>query len=920
MKIELRNINKTYKSKAGKDMTAALRDVSLEIAGPQMVFIVGKSGGGKSTLLNILGGIDTPDSGDILIDGVPMSGMPEEYFDNYRNTRAGFIFQEYNLLDEMNIEDNISLALRMQGERASADRVNAVLSKLELTGYNKRLVDELSGGQKQRVAIARALIKDPSVILADEPTGALDSETGKQILAILKDISKEKLVVVVSHDREYAEQYADRIIEISDGKIISDATKNLRAADTQDLQPIDKKRTLKTREAFKIGISGMRNNRGRLTTAMALMVLSLMLIGMASSFLTFDPAYLLYKNMRETNSRFLTYTADNSKYSEKHGMDISYSEHFSESDLTELGKKINAGIQPLFTDERLYIRFSRVDAEYVYQSHLIYESNDLMELADGLMRKLDFTLAAGRLPAADDEIVISRLFYLYYNHGGFYESGIYKEINKYEDLLGKTVGPYGNYKIVGILDTRFDEERYLPLLFSKGAWQGWENDALSRKHNEMAALFENGPHYLIYVNPGYYERCFKSEVLKNTRKTGDIYEGMEIYSNNEYLIDVPHISKLGAYPNIPKRVGAEGYDPPLTVYWKDGVSRENLSGNEVLLSLDKLLSFDDTYRNRDSVWLMRDEVETVVRAFAEENKADYTNVYYPGNASMYTSYILNNKGRDNIYNPGKNYDYFYKLVMDSFIARFSSMPQLKMQLCLSDCYEDITIAGVYLMPNHYDGVKYYDYINYDTVYLSDDYYGYLSDVCDLDGYTKLAVILNGDSGDLKTVRFLDENRNYSSSNTFYLHNDISYSIREAGDILGLLSVIFSAVAVVMIIFAILITYNYISVSISIKRKEIGIMRALGARKKDVFNIFYAKSLLIAFISAAAALIGGLILTICINQFLIRGYFQYNFSVLSYGWLAVLAIIGLSFITVTVSSIIPILRFVKNKPVDIIKNL
>lgn len=910
MKIELKNINKTYRSKAGKDMTAALKDVNLKIYGPQMVFIVGKSGGGKSTLLNILGGIDMPDSGDILIDGVPMGGMPEEYFDNYRNTKAGFIFQEYNLLDEMNIEDNISLALRMLGERASADRVNEVLDRLELTGYNKRLVDELSGGQKQRVAIARALIKNPSVILADEPTGALDSETGKQILGILKGISKDKLVIVVSHDREYAEQYADRIIEISDGNIIGDITKNSTAADTQAPLPIDKKRTLRTREAFKLGISGMRNNKGRLTIAMALMVLSLMLIGMASSFLTFDAGYLQYMNMRGTNNRFLTHTAINIQYSEKHGRNIECWEHFSEQDMTELGKKINADVKPLFTDERLRIYFGRGDGEYIFQSYMFTDPHEFMELTDELMRKLDFTLEAGRLPAADDEIVISRLIYLYYNHSGFYENGMYKSIDKYEDLLGKSVGQYGNYKIVGIMDTRFDEDRYLPLLFTKGITQGWESDALTRRYREMAALFENGPHYIIYVNPGYYERSFNTEVLKNTR-----YINKYIYSKNQYW-NIPYISRLGAYPSMPYLIGAEGYFPPLTIYWKDGIDRSTLNGNEILLSLNRLLDFGNSSQNSDSVQVMRKEVEAVVRAFAEENKAEYTT----GNAAMYAGYILNSKGDDNIYNPGKNYDYFFKLVIDTFIARYSSLPELKMELSY-ECYEDVEIAGVYLMPDHYNDIPHYNYINYNTVYVADSYYDYLTDVCDLDGFARVAVILNGDSGDLKAVRFLEENRDYvQGAGTYFTYNDISYSIYLAGNILSVISVIFCGVAIVMIIFAVLITYNYISVSIGIKRKEIGIMRALGARKKDVFNIFYAKSLMIAFISAASALIGGLILTICLNQFLIRGYMQFNFSVLSYGWLAVLAIVGLSFLTVTVSSIIPILRFVKNKPVDIIKNL
>ena len=224
--LEIKNLCKTYKTKGGV-ITKALDDVSLVFPEKGLVFLLGKSGSGKSTLLNMIGGLDRPDSGEIIVKGRSSKNFSQADFDSYRNTYIGFIFQEYNVLNEFNIEQNISLALQLQGKKNDKEAVNALLAEVNLEGFNKRKPNTLSGGQKQRIAIARALIKSPEIIMADEPTGALDSVTGKQVLETLKKLSKDKLVIIVSHDRDFAEEYGDRIIELKDGKILSDKSKEL---------------------------------------------------------------------------------------------------------------------------------------------------------------------------------------------------------------------------------------------------------------------------------------------------------------------------------------------------------------------------------------------------------------------------------------------------------------------------------------------------------------------------------------------------------------------------------------------------------------------------------------------------------------------------------------------------------------------
>ena len=224
--LEVKNLSKIYKSKQknGTD-THALDQVSLRFPEKGMVFLLGKSGSGKSTLLNVCGGLDAPTEGEIIVKGRSSKNFSQSDFDSYRNTFIGFIFQEYNILNEFTVEDNIALALELQGKPKDRKAIAELLEQVDLTGYAKRKPNTLSGGQKQRIAIARALVKAPEIIMADEPTGALDSGTGKQVFDTLKKLSRDKLVIVVSHDREFAELYADRIIELKDGKILSDVTK-----------------------------------------------------------------------------------------------------------------------------------------------------------------------------------------------------------------------------------------------------------------------------------------------------------------------------------------------------------------------------------------------------------------------------------------------------------------------------------------------------------------------------------------------------------------------------------------------------------------------------------------------------------------------------------------------------------------------
>lgn len=224
MQIELQNISKSYYSETS--VTQALRKINLTFSRGEFVAITGESGSGKSTLLNIIGGMDTFDEGEMVVDGEPTFRYDEEDWEEYRRTKIGYVFQDYSLIGHYTVLDNVMSALLVLGysEKEAEKAAAAYLEQVGLSGYETHRASELSSGQKQRLSIARALSKNTDIIVADEPTGNLDSETGNQIVKLLAELSKDRLVIMVTHNYEQAEPYVTRKVRIHDGQVISDVT------------------------------------------------------------------------------------------------------------------------------------------------------------------------------------------------------------------------------------------------------------------------------------------------------------------------------------------------------------------------------------------------------------------------------------------------------------------------------------------------------------------------------------------------------------------------------------------------------------------------------------------------------------------------------------------------------------------------
>lgn len=275
--LELKHIKKYYY--VGDSVTKALDDVSVAFRSQEFVAILGPSGSGKTTMLNGIGGLDIYDSGDLAIEGKSTKDFSEADWDAYRNNSVGFIFQSYNIISHLSILDNVEMGMTLSGV-SNAEKKEKALKALERVGLSDHInkkPNQLSGGQLQRVAIARAIANEPEILLCDEPTGALDTETSEEIMQLIKELSAERLVIMVTHNPDLARQYADRIIEFADGKIQNDSNPYDEHTDAQQFELKKTRMTFWT--ALKLSFNNIRTKKGR--TALTAFASSIGIIGIA---------------------------------------------------------------------------------------------------------------------------------------------------------------------------------------------------------------------------------------------------------------------------------------------------------------------------------------------------------------------------------------------------------------------------------------------------------------------------------------------------------------------------------------------------------------------------------------------------------------------------------------------------------------
>lgn len=416
--LKLNNVTKIYQT-TSKEKVTALSNVSLSLDKNGLVFIVGESGSGKTTLLNLIGGLDLADQGEIYVEECVLG--KDISLEKYRQNYVGFVFQEYNLLENLTVYENIAIAVSACSKKELKEKIVKVLEKVNLSGYEKRKINELSGGQRQRVAIARALAKNTSVLLCDEPTGNLDSETSKEMFNLLKNISLEKSVIVVSHNEELAKEYADRLIRISDGKIISD--QQYSTEKTVDNFISKTVNNVPFRHKLKLGFRNLFKQKFKTLISCLLLLFSLLTMCAMQICLNYNSEHSLAKSLSDEKTVVVLQnnsTSGISNTSERYPIKVDLSEYILE--------------------DRFYDGYRTIHGT-------VFISNNA-EISKEFYAKQNL---------GDNGVYISDYFVdIIINLNDDYRSLIY---TKYEDLLGQEV-VYRDvvlFKIAGIFKTDYKE-------------------------------------------------------------------------------------------------------------------------------------------------------------------------------------------------------------------------------------------------------------------------------------------------------------------------------------------------------------------------------------------------------------------------------------------------------------------------------
>lgn len=1014
--LEIKNLVKIYKTKNGAEVRA-LDGISAALPQKGMVFLLGKSGSGKSTLLNVCGGLDTPDSGEIIIKGRSSKDFTQSDFDSYRNTFVGFVFQEYNILNEFSVEDNVALALELQGKGKDKAQIKAILEQVDLEDFAKRKPNTLSGGQKQRVAIARALVKNPEIIMADEPTGALDSATGRQVLDTLKKLSAQKLVIVVSHDREFASLYGDRIIELKDGKIISDVTKervdavahsdNLSfigddtiaiksgaALTDGDVEEINKflrssdkdliiscgEREIKSfkraasidengamgrfratvpgdaaaagytekdrrfirsrlpmRHAARIGASSLKVKPIRLLFTIFLSVIAFTMFGLLSTLTFYDPVETAVNTYPDSDYSSLL-LKNNYRYTqiqyqsgeEVHRRERSENTNFTPDDLDKLKSEYGNKALGVFDGSDPAKPAADYGIKNVGNLNSAYYNASLDGFAvfEPQAWQGDMLTQTDLSALTDDQIVISSFTFDGIKQAGLQIDGSMVQLNDYRDIVGLTLSLYSEMS-----GTQFEAEvagvyRYeLPQKY----------DALMQNSfdRELAYEFEyelNGGCRVALVSDGFYGAHM-------VNRSVNLYFGFEFLSEQSVYMKTQSDIEDGGYSyqvyDINSLPTAQG-DAPVEIAFFDGRAQAALADGEIAVP------FGNIY---DYVWSMaQDKVLKMHELAKAEGLSDAEQAALTAEAQAFEARIydyigiLANAYRTDYSDPYSGgvsveaTDEEITVALDNvleLIAEYadSDLAQFEHTYYLSEStvpYRTFNVVGFYYgkMSGKANGV-YLSVNEYNELYaIAGDPAEWTTE--NLTKYVKpedaiycaIIIPIPESAAGLRAL-FTAENAVAEDDTFFTVENMLSDSLNSANSLIKQLEQIFLWIGVVMAVFAMLLLFNFISVSITHKKKDIGILRAVGARSQDVFKIFYSESAFITAICYGLAIIACFAVCYVLNKNIV-GVIGVNLFV--FGPLSWLVMLGIAVATSLVATFLPVYGIAKRKPVESIRAL
>lgn len=788
--LELKNISKSYTT--GNFTQQALKNINLKFRKNEFVAILGPSGSGKTTLLNIIGGLDRYDDGDLIINGKSTKKFKSRDWDSYRNNCIGFVFQNYNLITHISILENIEMGMTLSGKSAKKRKKKAleVLEKVGLKDHAHKKPNQLSGGQMQRVAIARALANDPDIILADEPTGALDSKTSVQIMDLIKEIAKDKLVIMVTHNSELADNYANRIVKFKDGELISDSNPIKKNEKEERLYQI-KKTSMNFITALKLSFNNIITKKGRtLITAFAssigiigiALILSLsngfdiqidkfetetlsslpIIISKESVNLTEDTIVSMQEDSNNDGAypeEEFVYTKDSiintlvheNEFTEEY---LDYIENIDESKVAGISyTRITAlNVLGIVDGKKIVIPTGLSSG----QSYFFALPKKLNQNIDGVVEK-NYDLLKGRLPLEKDELVLlvdsknridkNLVSYL----------GLDQNIEKisFDDIIGKEFKlilnndfykSLGKYYTLNIdFESMYSNSNAVTLKIV-GIMRGKENNKLLQSSSGIGYT-ENLVNYVIESNSNSDIVKLQKEVNYNVL-TGE-------------LLDLETEEGLETKENLLAYLGASTVPYAINIYPKDFESKEFIT------------DYLDDYNDKQ-IKLVEDIVKNYLNILID--KVDSSS------------------------------DLLLKEVDFSLADRVPDEVNLS--------YEDGMISGIIKIGN---------------------------------------------------CEFLIEDNTISSSSGGVIYNDLAATmVSLSGSIMDAITIVlisFSAISLIVSSIMIgIITY----ISVLERTKEIGILRALGARRKDISRVFNAETFIIGVTSGIIGIVIARLLIIPAN--------------------------------------------------------
>jgi len=910
--LVLKNISKIYTRKQSQEDVVALNNVSLDLPDKGFVAILGASGSGKTTLLNIIGGLDKATSGNMIVDGLSVNDFSNKDWDSYRNQKIGFVLQNCYLLPHLNVRDNVAVKLQISHskEKDINKLVDEALKRVDLFDKKYDKPKALSGGQKQRVAIARALVGSPTVILADEPTGALDSKTGTSIMELLKEASKDHLVVMVTHNNEYASKYADRVIELKDGQIVNDSKpiKNEVVTNPKQLEKV----SIPGKTTLKWGLKNLivkKFSTISIVVAAALGLTGVSLIlsvssgvqhvfdkVQAESFSKYPVSFSSYTNTdpQWDASKYPPYSdeeiviADYSSYNKLYHYDY-MSEAFldymrSMSSDYYLGNfERSTTYFHLFT-KRNDTTYTEVPASYYYFYKGVKDIDFIDRQYDCL--KGNFPKEANELALVVDDRNRVNVSYLY-SLGFDVNTSVVSDVTfSFDDVLNKTfkyiptqssTNPDISYYV------KNDSNNTYHITY-KNAQQLYEESDFELKITGI--LRQKEEYDRVALRQGIiYTPAFEEKVLNDA-------------NSSNIVIDQ---KKAGEVPAI--RIDSGDLEP-------SGYTKINV--NEAINKINNLdLSSADVYY--PTIFVDNGEKFEITGTVVK--KGEWDNKHGVGEAWLYDSPITNEEEREQIESTclkviRMDNERLFSLIIENE-TKLNVVSSLSAHVKVSGSNKSVDAYKVGDIRNVLDGRGFRDTATRSQVYYYEESLhklGSLEQVTELNYYT---IDYNS------RVRIKDYFKKYIFDYSTEPTGVSAYDYLENASVqfdgaLSLMTSVLYVFAIISVLVSAILNAILTFISVRQRTNEIGLLRSLGARRKDIAVMVETESLFCGLFGGLLSILVTLIIISPVNAIITNAIYKYKFYLIStvkfdlegYQWWVAPICIGLGILTAAISALIP----------------